>query len=474
MTAPVETTQVKDIGGIAELNVNVSTWPLQVKLDIEETVVAVPAGRWLVEILVHATGCVGEKPILHSFDETLGAPGTIEIPATVFRCFRSIDKGDQRATVTLEVSEWVTDAFVRRAIGTMYVDVPEAPGPATTEFGLHAISILNDLTDDNVEVQRRMDFIGDDLEDAGGNWIRCSFRWSLLQPTSAGVWDETIASKLDILHAKCVAKGFDIVAILGVVPGPPGWATDGNGYPVQSSLNTYMSQFFSRYPAVKAVEPANEPDLNNIDPEDYAIPHGRVYSAVKAVAPAVTVLFGAFAHANTHYIGQCLDEGVSSFDAVSIHPYPVRFPPTGTTPYLPNIEWGNPRVPWEQGDPEDAVNGDPSEYMMVSGVYSLDAFLRDRGFTNKKIWVTEYGLAYEAMGPGVGKGRMSPVKGAGHLAYGMRQAARMSEVPVFIIHEGMSPDAQSTEAWLDGFGLRMHSGGPRPALAAFVDASSNP
>lgn len=145
------------------------------------------------------------------------------------------------------------------------------------------------------------------MEQAGFRWVRQSFAWEDIQPTSDGyVWD-----RADRVVGQVNARGFSLLARLGMDPDATGfWA----GHPPAANARfvEFVAALAQRYNCtpqalgcVQAWQVWNEPNLarewggKRPDPAAYVALLGQVYRAIKAANPNALVISAGMAPTGT-------------------------------------------------------------------------------------------------------------------------------------------------------------------------------
>lgn len=425
-------------GGTAHIDVD--TWELLIRCRLSATQLTLPAGRWRGRVLIASTRPdVAAPTMISEVDATIASPGTVTIPAGTWRTHRPLSGASGAIYARILVERWTGSEFApyQSITKTNVASVAVAPPAQAKRWGTHLLPYFGlsyRTTEDHT-------WALDALDTAGADTIRTGLSWSEAQPTE-GVWDETVAGKVDSLFTACAARGISVILQLAVDVPPAYAGTAGN--PNLTKLATYLDAVLTRWPDVWGVETTNEPEVRGITASQLAACHDVLWTRVQAFNTAqsksIKVALGAFAFANRDYLDSVLDVGVSGFDAVSHHPYNIAFDPNPDT-------WGDPARPWA----DSTSTNEDTENALVVGVYEIDEELRAHGFTDKEQWITEYGFS-NAVRDSVPARRLTEVQAARYLATGMRQAARIPMVEV-LCAQSLIDNTPSITDWSKCFGL---------------------
>lgn len=125
----------------------------------------------------------------------------------------------------------------------------------------------------------------------------------------------------------------------------------------------------------------NGPDDKRVRAEIAARLTRAAYDAVKEVSPETAIVAGATEGADAEFIQMMFqaEEGISGhYDAISVHPYTHRFPPS------------DPRRGSSEGPyPDPAFGG--AEHSFVRGVPVVREVMAKNGDADRPIWLTELG-----------------------------------------------------------------------------------
>jgi hypothetical protein len=296
--------------------------------------------------------------------------------------------------------------------------------------------------------------------------VRVAVHWPLLEP-APGERNPSYVRFVDRVLDRAARRRLRVVVVWGGVqcgrgaaPGPEprcnsreGRSYGSDHYPERAAdVSAYAraaAALVARHRGtIVAIEPANEPNnprflRNENGPSVYAAVLRATYREVKRRARAVQVLAGALALSDTDYLEQLYDAGIAgSFDAVSVHPYDIRF--SGA-----RAGFGSPLVP---------AAGRDREASFWSGLSAVRAVMARNGDGRRPIWLTEFG--YRVCG-----GERVPCVGARAQARWLRDA--------FTIAAGRGVVAAISYLFQDyagdfggRFGMVERRGRARPALAA--------
>jgi hypothetical protein len=235
----------------------------------------------------------------------------------------------------------------------------------------------------------------DEFADAGVRFVRIDYAGAQIE-TVAGLYDFTIEDRIADLLA---ARGITELPIV-LQYSAPKWATDGAGYPAIWKSPALYAQFAgavaahvaARYPRITRLELFNEPNLNGWwrNPADpaYAANDGSAaaqylhgaYAAIKAAAPAITVVAPALASGGQEvdprkffenlYTGGC--RRGACWDVLSVH----------------NYRWENPTFP----APPSASN----RFDIYRTILDIAAA---HGDTQTHVMLTEWGYSTDESSP---------------------------------------------------------------------------
>lgn len=218
----------------------------------------------------------------------------------------------------------------------------------------------------------------------GVGWIRFDMQWEHVQPTNSSTYNWSL---IDPVVAAAAAHHIKVLAILDFTPA---WAASsscvaGNSHCAPADPNAFAAfaaAAVARYSSqgVSDWEIWNEPNNTvfwgpNSDCDAYTDLLKAAYPAIKSADPNATVITAGLSPAATDGYNMsppdflsCIyaDGGEPYFDAVGDHPY--------TFPSFPSNDGGGA---WNQ---------------MAQGADSLRGIMVANGDSNKKIWVTEFGV----------------------------------------------------------------------------------
>ncbi len=349
-----------------------------------------------------------------------------------------------------------------------------SPSAHAAEAGLAGSSLryygaqLHSLWYDNTaaDVERQLDL----LAGTAANSARVDVAWSSLQTSGPTSYNSTYTAKIDALVAGATRRGISLVLTLNETPC---WASSAPATLVQDCAGAYWERNVTRYPPrdagdfaraaawlaerygsrVAALELWNEPNYVGADgysplistnrPAAYAALVKAAYPAVKAVAPALSVLAGAMSFSDDTFLKALYAEGIrGNYDGISVHPY---------------NEWRAP------GAPHDITY---YKYDYVQGMQAVHAAMIAGG-DNTPVWITEMGWTNCTVGGD--RWCVTADQQASYLASAAKMAATWTWVRAFIAYNlrDKGTDVSYTE---DNFGLVRRDYTPKPALAALGTA----
>ncbi len=311
------------------------------------------------------------------------------------------------------------------------------------------------------------------MQSAGVGMVRVPVPWFWIEPKTNRI-DWHYVHRVDDYVQAASERGMRILMTVG---GPPCWATSfpratcGRGY-VGTPGPTYPPRMLSgltRYSAFVArrwgshlagIEVLNEPDhpqhLFLRAPGEvglakaYAAQVKATYRGVKRVAPAIPVVAGALAGSDGKFLQRLYDQGIQRFsDAISIHPYNVRF--------------GNQFSAWP--DPHRR-SGDGRRYSFSAGIPWIHRIMVRNGDAAKPLWLTEFGFPTCAPSPLC----LDQTTQARYLGESLKMLRRWPYVKVALAHEAHDSTSDSGN-WLDNFGLLRENLAARPAYCALARAT---
>jgi hypothetical protein len=220
------------------------------------------------------------------------------------------------------------------------------------------------------------------LQQMGAKVIRFDIDWGAIQ--SGGASSYNWAAQDAVVQA-AAARGISVIGMIGYTPAWARAANTSDKYPPTNvaDYGTFCGAVARHYGpmGVSAFEVWNEPNLSGFfmpspDVAKYTQMLKACYTAVKAVAPADTVITGGTAPAgdSTYTVspiswlqGIYANGGQGYFDAVGHHPYSYPDPPST-------------QAAWS------------AWYQMFGTTPSLRSVMIAHGDANKKIWATEWGM----------------------------------------------------------------------------------
>src|SRR5205823_2006009 len=110
---------------------------------------------------------------------------------------------------------------------------------------------------------------------------------------------------------------------------------------------------------------------------DYVRDLRSSYSAMKSAAPTLAVIAGALGFSDTTWLEQAYTAGLKgNFDAISVHPYNVRFDSS--------IATASPIVGWPASS---------TMYSFGQGLPWIHWVMENHGEGDKPVWLTEFGFS---------------------------------------------------------------------------------
>lgn len=302
---------------------------------------------------------------------------------------------------------------------------------------------------------------------AGADLVRVAVGWPLLEPRP-GQLDADYLAFIDQVMSRVRLRRMRAVLVWGgVLCGygalPPGTTERcetpdelraGSRYYPESdfAVGLYAERaawLVARHKrSIAAIEPVNEPNhaafLRNAGGPAVAAKLTRLtFLAVKRVVPRVQVLLGALAGADAGYLESLYGAGVAGhFDAVSVHPYDVRFD-------APAAGFGSPLAP---------AAAPRARFSFFSGIPAVRAVMLAHGDRPKKIWLTEFGYT-------VCPSSAAFCVSAGRQARWLSDAFRVAAGRADYVRAALAYVLQDYGGDLGGrMGLIAEGGEPRPAL----------
>lgn len=329
----------------------------------------------------------------------IGAPDSRQLRGVAFNIFTPQSIG----TAGLVANHATRNGVPMRALfSALELDAPEALGAVALELAY--------------------------IEAAGGDVVRLTFPWALLEtaPRSPGTppkFDPLPAARITAFLALTRLHGLKVVVNFASTPCARSSAPNKDcsrlghwaSYPPTQleDMAAAVQEIIRRWGEdIYAIEVWNEPnswffltDLDNCDPADPAAVHGpralairaaryvpmvrAVYLAVKSSArPAILVAANGSAFSDTTFLRYLYQEGMKGhYDAMSIHPYHLwlRFEPT-------------PKSCMERQRAQLVVSAQPPsvpypdpEFSFTSGIEAVRSVMREHG-DPKPLWLTEFGF----------------------------------------------------------------------------------
>lgn len=285
---------------------------------------------------------------------------------------------------------------------------PEKRGPP--DWGLRLTGAQVDLnTTTNESLARELAALGS----AGASSVRLPVSWAALEARGDGEYNPSIVgmerklspeAELDHAVAEAQRHGLRPLITLFLTPCWASGSSQGCGEedhsraPLEAAEYGEAAAFLAeRYEGMLAgIEVWNEPDLDQFlaaagssDRSDDKRARAEIaasltratYAAIEKVSPETPVIAGAVEGADAEFIEMLYEaeEGIADhFDAVSIHPYSHRFPPT------------DPRQGWSGGIYPDPAFGS-AEHSFVRGIPRVRKVMTANGDSDRPLWITEVG-----------------------------------------------------------------------------------
>jgi hypothetical protein len=291
------------------------------------------------------------------------------------------------------------------------------------------------------------------LAESGSRWVRLGVGWGATE-RSRGAYDQDRLTRYDSVVSRARAAG---QRVLMMVQDTPAWANGGQGPNVPpadpADIGPFLTMLAARYhpQGVEAIEIWNEPDTSRFwkpapDPRAYTALLRSAYTAVKAGAPGMKVVFGGTSGNDYAFISRAYAAGAQGhFDVMATHPY------TGSV---------SPDAVWRNGA------GRLSEWAFTS-YREIRALMLSRG-DDKPIWFTEFGWASATQGWST----VSRETQAAYLTRAFQILRRDAYVGVALWYNlrnnHWERDADTAEAQ---FGLFTTEWTPKPSYAAFQAAA---
>jgi hypothetical protein len=225
----------------------------------------------------------------------------------------------------------------------------------------------------------------DNAAGVGADWVRIWAGWDTLQPSPGG-YAESAVDQYRTRIAAAHARG---IKVLMIVHRSPPWASGGAGGSAPPSdpatYAAFMRGLAQRLPTVDAWEIWNEEDAPEFwsgapEPARYAALLRATYPAIKAVAPAATVVTGGTVANDYDFVEQLYAHGAQgSFDAVGVHT------DTACLTVGPDFVYREP-------------NGRIGRYVF-SGYREIHRLMEAHGDGAKQIWMTELGWNTQSTAP---------------------------------------------------------------------------
>lgn len=293
----------------------------------------------------------------------------------------------------------------------------------------------------------------DRAADLGASSVRIVIRWAWLEPGPGGL-DPERSAEVDRLMAAARRREVGVIVTLAFTPC---WASTAPrrpdrgcivGHPLYpphdpETYGAFVDRVVTRWgEGLAGLEVWNEPNRPGFwrgTPAEYLALVRSATEAVRLTPYAdLPVAGGAISGADLPYLRELLDGGLAEMvDAISIHPYDVRWRTTG---------FGDPSVPRP---------GDLSSFAFA--VPQVRALMTELGVSDP-IWITEFGYATCPATPQC----VAPEVQADYLRKGIEVAAGWPFVDVFLVFR--LRDAAPHHGGIGArFGVFAESGAPKPA-----------
>lgn len=395
---------------------------VEVEAAIGSVSLSLPAGRWLLSSVVTSRPLTGSQPsAVSQLDTTLASPGVAVIPATTtYHANKDFEAG-VGGTIKAQIS-------VQKHDGSTWQ--PYAVSPLASELFGSAPNAHAQLRGANVHIFGAGQGYANTLKlldaavDLGMDIIRTSAPWGLME-TAQNNYSNAGTTLVDQFMAACAARNLKVLLIAGTAPG---WAAtsgqptvnvawNGTNYPFISNYGAptawsnyaeHITALINRYGSeLYGIEPLNEPNALTTSAATVAAWHQYARQGITASArPAVKLVGGTISWTDQTYLQGLLTAGMGDYvDALSVHPYPVRFSPNKAY---------SPRQPMPHAD----WNHDIASVGALANLTSLP------------IWVSEFGFCSHFSQLGYG----SEARQGEYLEYAFKQLARIPNVDVAIMH----------------------------------------
>ncbi len=443
---------------------------ISVCASITDTVLTLPAGRYLVLTTLRADGLtLPLPPEFTSQDVTLVAPGTITVEDRMYHSHREVETtNDGNILLLISVyvrsgSNWLPYA---RGVSTA-ISVPHCGASRTTQLYGTNTHLFNDrtLAQETVDLNNIADI------SPGGVW-RMSVPWPFIEQTAKNSYHAANLAVVDAIMD--LSNSLGLKALMSLNSTAPHWAypsrptgtfsylgsnydyvdkvgshyADGD-YEAQnaSDFQDYVKFIANRYgpKGLYAIESGNEPNVQT-DPGYYNMSPAAIVRNLDGINaglaasdyPNLIVLGGSLAFCDSAYLELLYAAGLKGkCDAISCHPYPITFSASGTAGENITSVW-DPRRPLRGVDWDNGVGG-------IDDMRTVMTNHTDEATT---VWVTEYGISTCQNGRYTAS---EPEQSAG-LRYAVRQMAKLSYVDAVIIHTMENKGADGT-VWNQNFGL---------------------
>jgi hypothetical protein len=303
---------------------------------------------------------------------------------------------------------------------------------------------------------------------AGADVVRVDVAWSSLELEGKGRWSRGYARRFDRFLANARSRRLRVIAVLTETPC---WASKAPRALRAGCFGDWWNRGVTRYPprrsadyadaavyvgrrwgsSLAALEVWNEPNasvfLRSPDPvRDYARLVRSSYRRVKRVAPRLTVLAGALALSDGAFLTGLYERGriLGHYDAISYHPYT------------------------EGTDPEVVEHPRGIEWSFIQGTGWMHDIMVSHGDARGELWATEAGVS--TCNPVFDSGCVSEADQAAHVDSYLRIGRTFPYLRAMVIYN-LRDKGTSTRNREDRFGIVRRDLSPKPALAAFREAS---
>ncbi len=316
-------------------------------------------------------------------------------------------------------------------------------------------------------------------------WIRQQVRWSSYEPVK-GQFNNGYVAQVDALIGSAGARGYSV--LLSVVNSPD-WAGEGGGLPRDPhDFGDLMRFIAARYHGkVRAYEVWNEENLayetgGLVDVGTYVAVLKQGYTAIKAVAPDASVIFGGLvptgiadhpdiALTDVTYLKEIYringGEVKNYYDVLGAHAEATCNPPDNSWPDDPATTPCGANT-----DGTRAFTDDNSFYFRR--IEQLRAVMEAQGEGDKPIWVTEFGWSSAAHPDGdhAYAAYVSEQQQADYLVGALEIGQSYDWMGVMFVWNLNFQVTSGANDEKSGYGVLRPDWSPRPAFIALKDFGS--